>query len=176
MPGKDRERAVDTMASTALASDYSAPLKARLCGGVRRLTVAAAGLSLALALGGCSTSFQLGALFGKDEAKTESTASAAPQLVSAPDTEVPDLAMAKAAAAEVLARGTKDASLPWEDPRTGARGTVTPLASAYPQDGTVCQDFLASYVRGDKESWYQGDACRHGTTWQVRDMRALQRT
>ena len=35
------------------------------------------------------------------------------------------------AAAEVLTRGDKDASVPWENPQTGARGTVTPLASNY---------------------------------------------
>ncbi len=44
-------------------------------------------------------------------------------------------------------RGDKDASLPWENPETGARGTVTPLAAAYTQDGSTCRDFLASYVR-----------------------------
>ena len=46
------------------------------------------------------------------------------------------------------ARGGKDASAPWENPRTGARGTVTPIASAYTQDGQTCRDFLASYVSG----------------------------
>ena len=87
-----------------------------------------------------------------------------------------DLAFTKAAVSEVLARGGKDASQPWENPRTGARGTVTPIADAYPQDGTVCRDFLASYVRGQEESWYQGGACRNGTTWVVRDIRPLDRT
>ena len=52
----------------------------------------------------------------------------------------------RAAASEVLSRGGKDASVPWENPQTGARGTVTPIASAYTQDGFTCRDFLASYV------------------------------
>jgi len=119
-------------------------------------------------------------LFRKDEAKSEQTGSLALQPVSATITAEAaaegDLAIAKKAAAEVLAHGAKDASLPWENPRTGARGTVTPLASAYSQDGTVCHDFLASYVRGDRESWYQGGACRYGSKWEVRDIRPLQRT
>jgi surface antigen len=77
----------------------------------------------------------------------------------------------------MLTKGRKDASVPWENPRTGARGTVTPLASAYSQDGFQCHDFLASYVKGEQESWYQGGACRvHGGRWQVRDIRPLQRT
>ena len=62
-----------------------------------------------------------------------------------------DLAIARAAASEVLTRGGKDASLPWENPQTGARGTVTPLASAYTQDGFICRDFLASYVKNGSE-------------------------
>ena len=59
-----------------------------------------------------------------------------------------DLAYARAAASEVLRRDEKDASLPWENPQSGARGTVTPIASAYTQDGQTCRDFLASYVNG----------------------------
>jgi surface antigen len=88
-----------------------------------------------------------------------------------------DLAYAKAAAAEVLARDDKDASQPWENPGTGARGTVTATADAYTQDGFLCRDFLASYVRDGTESWLHGDACRlHQGKWTVRTMRPLKRT
>jgi surface antigen len=117
-------------------------------------------------------------MFGKDDGKPEYSGSITARPVSAKTAARAaegDLALAKRAATEVLARGT-DASQPWENPRTGARGTVTPLASSYAQDGTVCHDFLTSYVQGDQESWYQGGACRHGGTWEVRDLRPLQRT
>ena len=71
----------------------------------------------------------------------------------------------------------KDASQPWENPRTGARGTVTPIADAYTQDGFQCRDFLASYIRDGAESWLQGDACRaHQGQWTVRKLRPLQRS
>ena len=69
-----------------------------------------------------------------------------------------DLLVARAAVNEMLARGGKDTSMPWENPDTGARGTITPLASAYTQDGSTCRDFLASYVRQGTESWLQGAA------------------
>ena len=49
---------------------------------------------------------------------------------------------------------------PGKIPRTGARGTVTPIASAYTQDGQTCRDFLASYVSGTSQSWMQGEACK----------------
>ncbi len=71
-----------------------------------------------------------------------------------------DLAYARAAASEVLRRGGKDASMPWENPASGARGTVTPIASAYTDEGRTCRDFLASYVTGTSQSWMQGEACR----------------
>ena len=77
----------------------------------------------------------------------------------------------------MLARHDKGASQPWENPGTGARGTVTPLADAYTQDGFQCRDFLASYIRDGSESWLQGDACRiHQGKWTVRTLRPLKRT
>ena len=86
-----------------------------------------------------------------------------------PDT---DLAFAKVAAAEVLTRGGKDASVPWENPTSGARGTITPLANAYRMEGAVCRDFLASYVAEGSESWMQGEACRAGKgKWEVRRLK-----
>ena len=79
-----------------------------------------------------------------------------------------DLAFARTAASDILAKGDKDASQPWENPQTGARGSVTPLASSYAEDGRTCRDFLASYVNGDTESWLQGAACKqeHGR-WEI---------
>lgn len=129
------------------------------------------------ALAGCSTTYHLGGLFGgKDE--PERTASTAPAVTPA-GVQGPleaDLAAAKAAAETLLARGIKDASAPWEDPRTGARGTVTALATSYAHEGSVCQNFLASYVLDGRETWYQGGACQSGSGWQVREFKPLQRT
>ena len=73
---------------------------------------------------------------------------------------------------EILTKGGKHTSLPWENPKTGARGTVTPLASTYQQDGVTCRDFLASYVKNGSESWLQGEACRaERGKWEVRNLR-----
>jgi surface antigen len=147
----------------------------------RRVASFAAAAALALQAGACSTTYHLGSMFGKDKAEEsgERTASVPTAAAARRSGDVPaevDLAYAKAAAAEVLTRGGADVSQPWENPRSGARGTVTPIATAYAQDGLTCRNFLASYVRGDKESWLQGDACRKGSRWEVRDLRPLQRT
>jgi surface antigen len=133
----------------------------------------AALLALALGSGGCSMSYQLESFFG-DSTPTGSIA-AAPKTAEALPPEH-DLAYAKAAASEVLRRGEKDASLDWENPKTGARGTVTPIASAYTQDGQTCRDFLASYVSDRVQSWMQGEACQDKGAWQVRTMKPWKRS
>jgi surface antigen len=133
---------------------------------------------LAGTVGGCT--FQLDSMFAKGDDRTGPTGavrsdSAKPG--SGPNLAEGDLAIARAAASEVLSRGGKDASLPWENPQTGARGTVTPIASAYNQDGFVCRDFLASYVKDGNEAWIKGEACRqHQGRWEVRALKPWQRT
>ena len=119
---------------------------------------------------------------GKESEKPEHTGSVRPAAAPVPTTsQAPrptdsDLGYARAAAAQVLSRAEKDAREPWQNPGTGAHGTVTPLADAYTQDGFQCRDFLASYVREGTESWLQGDACRvHQGKWTIRTLRPLQR-
>jgi hypothetical protein len=150
----------------------------------RDLLAAGVALLLALPLGGCSFSYQLDSLWGKskDDGSQDITGSIRPaarpkQLAMPGAPEEGDLVIARAAANEVLTRGGKDASMPWENPQTGSRGTVTPIASAYNQDGLTCRDFLASFVRNGTESWMQGEACRVPQgKWEVRQLKPRQRT
>ena len=102
----------------------------------------------------------------------EVTASVDPARTNAPPPTESDLAFARNAASDVLTKGDKDSSQPWENPETGARGSVTPVASAYSSDGRTCRDFLASYVNGRNESWLQGSACRtvHGR-WEIHSLK-----
>ena len=88
-----------------------------------------------------------------------------------------DLAFARTAASDVLTKWTKDSSQPWENPETGARGSVTPLAQAYASgDGRTCRDFLASYVNGRSESWLQGAACKGGHgRWEIHTLKPWRR-
>jgi hypothetical protein len=143
-----------------------------------RGSAAAAALILALATGGCSISYQLDSFFGGE--KTTTTGSITPPPGAEAANKLPpagDLAYARAAASEVLRRGKKDASQPWENPHSGARGTVTPIASAYIQDGHTCRNFLASYVNGGDEAWLEGEACKQSEdSWQVRSLKAWKRS
>jgi hypothetical protein len=133
-------------------------------------------LGLGVASAGCSFSYQLDSMFAK---KDDATASIRPARPAPEPPAEGDLAFARAAASEVLAKGGSDTSAPWENPHTGARGTITPLAQAYTQGDATCRDFLASYVRNGSESWLQGEACRPvrgGGKWEVRALRPWKNT
>jgi surface antigen len=84
-----------------------------------------------------------------------------------------DLIVAGMATTALLARGTGG---PWENPQTGARGTITPTAAAYRNNGVECRDFLASYVHDRAEAWMQGEACRsRAGRWEVRSLKPWRR-
>jgi len=154
---------------------YSGCARSRL----RRGLAAAAVLTLALAGGGCSMSGQFDSVFGAGD-KLDQTGSITPPPGTKQVSDLPpdaDLAFARVAVSEVLSRGTKDASVPWENPHSGARGTVTAIASAYTQEGQTCRDFLASYVNGSSQAWLQGEACKQQKgAWEVRTLKPWKRS
>jgi len=133
-----------------------------------------------LALAGAGCSYRLGALFEKTRPAAESSEitgsirdARAEQIDFVPEA---DLAYARAAAVAVMARGRNDVSQSWENPNSGAHGTVTPLASTSREGAGECRDFLASYVKGKVEAWWQGEACRFAQgEWEVRSLKPWKR-
>jgi hypothetical protein len=115
----------------------------------------------AFAVGGCA--YQLNSFAAKSATDVGPKHDAKP-----PDV---DLAYVRAVAAAALAQGDKDDSIIWQNPNTGARGYITPLASSYTEGTFTCRDFLASYLRGQTEAWLQGEACHtdHGK-WEVKSL------
>src|SRR5262245_11669303 len=89
-------------------------------------------LALALTGGGCSLAYRLDATLGKGDGadQADSPRSVSPNATVGMPSESD---LARAAVSEVLIKGAS--SVPWENPKTGARGTVTPLASPYSQNG-----------------------------------------
>lgn len=157
------------------------------CGASRlwRGWAAAGAVTLALGTGGCSVG-QLDSIYASAE-KSDHTGSITPrpEAKTSSDKQVndlppeADLVFTKAAVHQVLNRTGNDASEPWENPRTGARGTVTPITSAYVQSGQTCRDFLASYVNGSSQSWLQGEACKQKSlkgAWEVRSLKPWKRS
>jgi surface antigen len=128
---------------------------------------------IGVASGGCSLSRSDGAFAKMDD--NEVTGSIAAVQGGPAPTEA-DLVFARTAASDVLTKGTKDSSQPWENPETGARGSVTPLAQAYSSEGRTCRDFLASYVNGRNEAWLQGAACQGGHgRWEIHTLKPWKR-
>ena len=155
----------------------------------------AALLALAIGLSGCAVSGPMGSMFSKkkDQGDSRAYASASDDVTGSVGTPAAtpaststaglpsetDLVFARMAIVDVLKRGSKEISSPWENPSSGARGTVTPIASAYEKDGGTCRDFLASYVRRQgAETWMQGEACRpkQGASWEVKSLRPWSRS
>ena len=122
---------------------------------------------------GCSLNRSDAALAKMED--SEVTGSVGP--VTPPVPTESDLAFARTAASDVLTKGDKDSSQPWENPETGARGSVTPLAQSYAaEDGRTCRDFLASYVNGRTESWLQGAACQTSQgRWEIHTLKPWRR-
>lgn len=152
---------------------YSGTAAERLCRPLRWLAVGSAVLC-ALANAGCS--YRLASLVSKDDADVDQTESLRPnsQASTGSQPSEADLAYARAVAAEMLARGGKDNSAPWQNPQTGAGGNVTPLATSYNEGGLPCRDFLASYVHAGSEDWLQGAACRtRRGGWEVKSLKPL---
>ncbi len=133
------------------------------------------------ACAGAGCSYPLSSLLSRNGTEPEATGSV-PRPGSAAyavDVQPPeaDLAYARAVAADALARGGKDISIPWANPNTGAGGNITPLAVSYSEAGTTCRDFLASYVHGEAEAWLQGEACRSQQgKWEVKSLKPLRRS
>lgn len=84
-----------------------------------------------------------------------------------------DLAAATTMASLLLPHGSGGR---WENPRSGARGTITPIAAVYRDNGTACRDFLVSYVHDKTEAWMQGEACHDSDSrWEVRSLKPWRR-
>jgi hypothetical protein len=121
----------------------------------------------------CSMQTQLNSFFNRDD-HTEATASIT-RLAPTPAFAGTDLAAVGAAASPLLDRNGGEAGS-WENPLTGARGTITPLATPYRDNGIECRDFLASHVHEKIETWMQGEACRNRLGhWEVRDVKPWRR-
>ena len=144
-----------------------------------RLWRLAAGVGILSWVAACGLPNQLGSLARNDDASdiTHSVSSGPlSRRLGDPLGDVPlyvnaDLGVARAAAAAMLDHDGQD-SAPWQNPVTGARGTITKVASTYSLGGAECRDFLSSYVRDNAESWLHGEACRDAFGhWDVRDLR-----
>lgn len=83
-----------------------------------------------------------------------------------------DLRRARAAFATALDPQGSGAAVRWDNPDSGAKGSVAAVGSPYLQGDTICRNFVASAHASSPESWRQGSACRQGPgEWDIREMK-----
>lgn len=83
-----------------------------------------------------------------------------------------DWRRARAALGVALDPQGNGATVAWDNPQTGRRGSFVPVAAPYPVDGQVCRAFVAR-IDGEPHDQLQGSACRVGATddWDVKDVK-----
>ncbi len=127
-------------------------------GGVGTLIAACAlsGCSIAIPVGSSSNSALWGG--GAPEDATGSIAKPAPKLSRRLDSE--DLRRAMAALRTALDPQGSGASVHWDNPQSGAKGSFTPSGPPYPLDAKVCRAFVAEISAQEEAEKLQGAACR----------------
>lgn len=125
--------------------------------------LALAGL-LASLLGGCAMSIPLASM-DKGGDVTGSISPRDGRFSNAMSDE--DWSRARGALQSALDDTALSVAVPWSNPASGLKGTITRVAAAVPTDTGACQAFVATMVDAAQTQWYQGQACRTGTTWTV---------
>lgn len=165
------------------APPYHGSARANRAAGIRVVVLTAV---LAFGSGACSMSFPLDSEFfssksekaaDADKGGTREVTGSIARRDANGSMQPADWSLATAALREALGETKEGASIPWQNPSTGARGTVTPVASSYVQDGFACRDFLASHVGDGQENWFEGTACRvHRGEWDIRSTRPIRKS
>jgi hypothetical protein len=123
---------------------------------------------LAACLGGCSTVFPLPSFIAHDDV-TGSIPKAPSPLSKRLDAE--DWRRAHAALGVALDPQGNGASVAWDNPQSGLKGTFVPVGDAYPRDDRICRVFLAEIGVQNVER-VQGTGCRDKSgDWAVSDVK-----
>ncbi|MBM3562950.1 MAG: hypothetical protein FJX48_07315 [Alphaproteobacteria bacterium] len=97
-----------------------------------------------------------------------------PKLSRALDSE--DHRRAIAAMSTALDPQGSGASVNWDNPQTGAKGSFTPVGQPYPLQGMICRAFHADIAVNETQESLQGAACREKTAeWALTDVKPLKK-
>ena len=81
-----------------------------------------------------------------------------------------DMAYYERTSQRALETGAPGQSLPWSNPNTGARGTVTPSGYYQTASGQYCREYSQSISVGGRTEEGHGVACRQPDgTWQIQN-------
>ena len=129
----------------------------------------AAGLCLALSLGGCATALPLPSMVSNDDV-TGSIPVATSPLSATFDAE--DWRRARAALGTALDPQGNGSPVSWDNPASGTKGLITPVGDAYAADDKICRAFLADIAGKALNQQLQGRGCRdRAGEWSVSDVK-----
>ena len=112
---------------------------------------------LAIAVSGCSMSMPIASL--TSSAANEDATGSIPASSLARLLDAEDWRRAKAALATALDPQGNDSLVGWDNPKSGNKGSFTPIGKAYPSDGKICRVFLSRIDRKGNEQSMKGTAC-----------------
>jgi len=131
----------------------------------------------AVALTGCSIAVPMAtepsAMWNSARVTTDVTGAipkSPPKLSHALDPE--DDRRAIAAMSTALDPQGSGASVNWDNPQTGAKGSFTPVGQPYPLEGRICRAFQADIAVKETQESLQGAACREKTAeWALTEVK-----
>jgi len=124
----------------------------------------------ALPLAGCATAIPLASFMGSGSDVTGSIPSPSAKLSPMLDAE--DWRRAKGAMGLALDPQGNGAPVSWDNAKSGARGSFTPVGEARPVDDRICRAFLADVGGSVPARALQGTACRDKSgDWTLGDVK-----
>jgi surface antigen len=123
----------------------------------------------ALSLAGCATAIPLTSFMGSSADVTGSIPASAKL---SPYLDAEDWRRAKGAMALALDPQGNGAPVSWDNAKSGARGSFTPVGEARPVDDRICRAFLADVGGAAPSRALQGTACRDKSgEWTLGDVK-----
>lgn len=113
---------------------------------------------------------------GTDDAPTGSIKPIERSALSA-EMDAEDWRRAKSALDTALDPQGNGASVRWENPVSGSKGSFIPVAQAFPKDDAICREFAAQLVlKGRSGRAFRSSACRkNGGEWMLGSIKPVGR-
>lgn len=128
-------------------------------------------LGVALTVGGCATAIPLPSFMGSG-VSNDVTGSIRPASPLSDALDVEDWRRAKGAMGLALDPQGNGMPVSWDNPKSGARGSFTPVGDAAPVDDKICRAFIAELGGSAPARSLQGTACRDSEgDWAVGDIK-----
>jgi surface antigen len=90
-----------------------------------------------------------------------------------PKLDIEDARRAQAALATALDPQGSGATVRWDNPDSGAKGTFGAVGNAFLINHTICRMFVATVSVKEPDQWLQGNACRASASdWTIKDVKA----